>query len=226
MNCTECFCIAHHIAKRNESIHLILWWLLGPWPHVEIIENDVKSGIICLADITFNSHYLIYGIGICQSVAQPFNSIDNALQVFSSAVVIIEVHDHIPSSSLNDFPSQLYPSLLVLVRRCLCQQGLARKKTFPWHEASGIVLIIVEEVDRNTFLPQKVEQSAICPQTSKGIQFRNILNGNVSRLLLDFFIIFIHDNRRELQRIISALHDARIEQIETSFHSSSSISLI
>ena len=148
------------------------------------------------------------------------------MQVFSSTIIIVEVHNHIPSCSLNEFTSQFYPFLLILVRRCLCQQCLARKKTFPWHEASGIVLIIVEEVDRNTFLPQKVEQSAICPQTSKGIQFRNILNRNVSRLLLDFFIIFIHDNRRELQRIISAFHDAWIEQIETSFHSSSSNSFI
>ena len=148
------------------------------------------------------------------------------MQVFSSTIIIVEVHNHIPSCSLNEFTCQFYPFLLILVRRCLCQQCLARKKTFPWHEASGIVLIIVEEVDRNTFLPQKVEQSTICPQTSKGIQFRNILNRNVSRLLLDFFIIFIYDNRRELQRIISAFHDAWIEQIETSFHSSSSNSFI
>lgn len=83
-----------------------------------------------------------------------------------------------------------------------------------------------EEVDRNTFLSQKVEQSTICPQTSKGIQFRNILNRNISRLLLDFFIIFIHDNRRELQRIVPSLHNAWIEQIKTSFHSSSSNSFI
>ena len=73
-----------------------------------------------------------------------------------------------------------------------------------------------DEVRGYAFLSQEIEQCAIGSKTSKGIQFRNILNRNVSRLLLDFFIIFIHDNRRELQRIVPSLHNAWIEQIETS----------
>lgn len=81
-------------------------------------------------------------------------------------------------------------------------------------------------MDGYAFLSHKVEQSTVCPKTAESIQLCHILDRNVSGLLFDFRIVFVHDNGRKLQRVVPALHDARIEQIETSFHSSSSISLI
>ena len=76
---SESFCITHHVAERYQCVHFVFWWLLCSRSHIEIVENDIEGGIICLADISLNSHYLIHGLGISQSVTQSLDRIDNAL---------------------------------------------------------------------------------------------------------------------------------------------------
>ncbi len=76
-------------------------------------------------------------------------------------------------------------------------------------------------MDKNTFLPQEIEQCTICLKASEGIQLRHILNRDISGLLPDFFIVFIYRDRSKFQRIVPPFHNAGIEQIEASFHSSS-----
>ena len=76
-------------------------------------------------------------------------------------------------------------------------------------------------MDWNTFLSQEIVQGTICPQTSKSIQLGNILYWDIPRLLLEFFLIVVQDDRRKLQRVVLPLHNTWIEQIKTPFHSSS-----
>ncbi len=211
VHCPQRLGIAHHVAKRDEGVHLVFGRLFCALAHVVVVENDAEGRVIGLADVALNAHDFVYSLSPVKALGQLPDGVDCGLQVFAAAVVVAQVHHHVPRRALNEFPGQRHAFPLILAGGRLSQQGAAREQAVAGHKAARVVLVVVKEMHRHSFLAQKVIERAVGAQAAEGIQLCHVFDGDVAWGLAHFVVGLVERNGGKLQRVVLALHYARIE---------------
>ncbi len=76
------------------------------------------------------------------------------------------------------------------------------------------MLIVIKEMNRNAFLPEKIIQGAVSIQGAETIQITNPLHRDIFRRPLHSLLIY----RDKFQRIVFAAHPAGVKEVVGFFH--------
>lgn len=200
-------CVTHHVAKRNQCVDFIGRRLFRAIAHLESGNNFAESIVIYLTDISLPAHQLINAGCISPLFIKLRDLIDIGSQLPAAALIIFQIAQDVGRRAFHKLMGYFHPAFGGRIGLGLLDDHLSAQQVIFGHEASRVMFVIIEKVNRDSVFAQEIVECAVRIERTETVKIVYADNGQV--FCRSFSAIGINGDK--FQGVILSAHPPGIE---------------